>query len=41
MNGIELQDREFFAAMDAVNVDLKAFTDTFYREVSASSPESI
>ncbi|WP_191090354.1 AmmeMemoRadiSam system radical SAM enzyme [Dechloromonas sp. CZR5] len=25
--------REFFAAMDAANVDLKAFTETFYRQL--------
>jgi pyruvate formate lyase activating enzyme len=29
--------REMFAAMDAANVDLKAFTDAFYRKVTAAS----
>ncbi len=29
--------REFFAAMDAANVDLKAFTETFYKKVTAAS----
>lgn len=28
---------EFFAAMDAANVDLKAFTETFYRDVCGGS----
>ncbi len=28
--------REFFAAMDAVNFDLKAFTEEFYRKVTGS-----
>jgi pyruvate formate lyase activating enzyme len=28
---------EFFAAMDAANIDLKAFTDDFYRSVTLSS----
>jgi pyruvate formate lyase activating enzyme len=28
--------REFFAGMDAANVDLKAFTERFYREVTKS-----
>ena len=28
--------REFFAKMDAANVDLKAFTDTFYRQQTGS-----
>ncbi len=28
--------REFFASMDAANVDLKAFTEAFYREQTAS-----
>ncbi|MDP9434413.1 MAG: AmmeMemoRadiSam system radical SAM enzyme [Actinomycetota bacterium] len=28
--------RELFAAMDAANVDLKAFTDAFYRRVTAA-----
>ncbi|HKG52465.1 MAG TPA: AmmeMemoRadiSam system radical SAM enzyme [Actinomycetales bacterium] len=29
--------RELFAAMDAANVDLKAFTDGFYRKITAAS----
>lgn len=29
--------RALFAAMDAANVDLKAFTETFYRKVTAAS----
>lgn len=29
--------REFFAAMDGANVDLKAFTETFYRDVCGGS----
>jgi pyruvate formate lyase activating enzyme len=29
--------REFYAKMDAANVDLKAFTEEFYRKVTASS----
>jgi len=32
---------EFFAAMDAANVDLKAFTDSFYREVCAAQLEPV
>ncbi|TDJ65048.1 MAG: AmmeMemoRadiSam system radical SAM enzyme [Proteobacteria bacterium] len=28
--------REFFAAMDAANVDLKAFSEKFYREITGS-----
>ena len=28
--------REFFAAMDAANVDLKAFTEDFYRDICSS-----
>ena len=28
--------REFFAAMDAANVDLKAFTDEFYRKITGA-----
>jgi pyruvate formate lyase activating enzyme len=33
--------REFFAAMDAANVDLKAFTDRFYREVCGARLEPV
>lgn len=33
--------KEFFAHMDAVNVDLKAFTDRFYRELCAGDLQSV
>src|SRR5262249_34460915 len=33
--------REFYAKMDAANVDLKAFTDEFYRKITASSLEPV
>ncbi len=33
--------REFYAKMDAANVDLKAFTEDFYRKVTASSLEPV
>lgn len=32
---------EFFAAMDAVNVDLKGFTETFYREQALGSLQPV
>jgi pyruvate formate lyase activating enzyme len=31
-----LARREFYAKMDAANVDLKAFTDSFYRKLTGS-----
>ncbi|MDH4067099.1 MAG: AmmeMemoRadiSam system radical SAM enzyme [Acidobacteriota bacterium] len=33
--------REFFAAMDAANVDLKAFTDRFYRNVCGGELQTV
>ncbi|MEJ2215341.1 MAG: AmmeMemoRadiSam system radical SAM enzyme [Gemmatimonadota bacterium] len=33
--------REFYAHMDAANVDLKGFTDAFYRKLSAASLEPV
>ena len=33
--------REFFAAMDAANVDLKAFTDRFYRELCGGDLQTV
>lgn len=33
--------REFFAAMDAVNVDLKAFTNDFYRKLTGTSLQPV
>jgi len=33
--------REFFAAMDAANVDLKAFTERFYRKICGASLEPV
>ena len=33
--------REFFAHMDAANVDLKAFTDDFYRKICGASLEPV
>jgi len=33
--------REFFAAMDAANVDLKAFTERFYRQVCGSELRTV
>jgi pyruvate formate lyase activating enzyme len=33
--------REFYAVMDAVNVDLKAFTEGFYRELCAAHLEPV
>jgi pyruvate formate lyase activating enzyme len=33
--------RELYAKIDAANVDLKAFTDAFYRKVTASSLEPV
>ncbi len=33
--------RDFYAKIDAANVDLKAFTDEFYRKVTASSIEPV
>lgn len=33
--------KEFFAAMDATNVDLKAFSDTFYRKITNSSLQPV
>ena len=33
--------REFFAAMDAANVDLKAFTEGFYRRLCTASLEPV
>ncbi len=33
--------REFFAAMDAANVDLKAFTDDFYKRLCGAELEAI
>jgi pyruvate formate lyase activating enzyme len=33
--------REFFSAMDAVNVDLKAFTDTFYEHLCFAALEPV
>jgi len=33
--------REFFRAMDAANVDLKAFTDRFYRQACAGSLQPV
>jgi pyruvate formate lyase activating enzyme len=33
--------REFFSHMDAANVDLKAFTDRFYREICAGDLQSV
>jgi pyruvate formate lyase activating enzyme len=33
--------KEFFAHMDAANVDLKAFTDRFYRELCAGDLQSV
>jgi pyruvate formate lyase activating enzyme len=32
---------EFFAAMDATNIDLKAFTDDFYRKLCTSSLDAV
>ncbi len=37
----EAPRREFYAKMDAANVDLKAFTDEFYRKQTASSLEPV
>lgn len=33
--------REFFAAMDAANVDLKAFTDRFYRQLCGGDLQTV
>lgn len=33
--------REFFAAMDAANIDLKAFSDDFYRKVTGSELQPV
>lgn len=33
--------KEFFASMDAANVDLKAFTDKFYRKITSSSLQPV
>jgi pyruvate formate lyase activating enzyme len=37
----EIPRREFFAHMDAANVDLKGFTETFYRNVCAAELEPV